>query len=66
MTTGAAPQSTTTIEIGESVPDAVEIQSFPEEVYREVPEIRSYRYIERGGDVYLVDPGDRQVIEEIR
>lgn len=66
VTTGAAPQSTTTIEIGESVPDAVEIQSFPEEVYREVPEIRSYRYIERGGDVYLVDPGDRQVIEEIR
>jgi hypothetical protein len=31
-----------------------------------VPEVRSYRYIERGGDVYLVDPGSRRIIEEIR
>jgi hypothetical protein len=65
VTTGSAPRETV-IEIGESVPESVQIESFPEEVYREVPEIRSYRYIERGDDVYLVDPGTREVIEEIR
>jgi len=65
VTTGSAP-SETVIEIGESVPESVQIESFPEEVYRDVPEIRSYRYIERGDDVYLVDPGTRRVIEEVR
>jgi hypothetical protein len=65
VTTGSEP-SRTEIEIGESVPDSVQIESFPEDVYQVVPEVRSYRYIERGGDVYLVDPGSRRVIEEIR
>jgi hypothetical protein len=63
-TTGSSRQIE--VEVGRKLPDTVEIESFPEEVYREVPEIRSYRYIERGGDVYLVDPSDREVIEEIR
>lgn len=66
VTTGAAPRTTTEVTIGETVPDSVEIESFPEDVYREVPDVRSYRYIERGGDVYLVDPSDRRVIEEVR
>ena len=65
-TTGAAPRTRTEIEIGEIVPETVEIESFPEEVYREVPEIRTYRYIDRGGDIYLVDPSSRRVIEEVR
>lgn len=65
-TTGAAPRTRTEIEIGETVPETVEIESFPEEVYREVPEIRTYRYIDRGGDIYLVDPSSRRVIEEVR
>ena len=65
VTTGSEP-SQTVIEIGESIPESVQIESFPEEVYRIVPEVRSYRYIERGNDVYLVDPGSRRIIEEIR
>ena len=66
VTTGSAPRTTTEVTIGETVPDSVAIESFPEEVYREVPDVRSYRYIERDGDVYLVDPSDRRVIEEVR
>jgi hypothetical protein len=63
-TTGTAPR--TEIEVGRRLPDTVEIESFPEEVYREVPSVREYRYIERGDDVYLVDPSSREVIEEVR
>jgi len=66
VTTGTATRTTTEVTVGERLPDSVEVESFPEEVYREVPEVREYRYIERGDDVYLVDPSDRRVIEEIR
>jgi hypothetical protein len=67
-TTGSA--RTTTIErdyvIGEDIPEAVEIETFPETVYTEVPEIRSYRYVVREDDVYVIDPSERRVIEIIR
>jgi hypothetical protein len=66
-TTGSA--STTTIEeyeIGDDIPETVEIESFPETVYTEVPEIRSYRYVVRDDDVYVIDPSERRVIEIIR
>jgi hypothetical protein len=63
-TTGAGPR--TEIEVGHRLPDSVEIETFPEEVYREVPAVREYRYIERGDDLYLVDPSSREVIEEVR
>lgn len=63
-TTGAAPRSERVI-VGEDAPEAVEIDSFPEDVYREVPAVRSYRYIHSGNDVYLVEPGSRRVIESI-
>src|SRR6185312_17496559 len=63
-TTGTAPR--TEIEVGHRLPDSVEIESFPEEVYRDVPSVREYRYIERGDDVYLIDPSSREVIEEVR
>lgn len=64
-TTGAAPRSQTRVIVGEEVPDTVVIESFPEEVYREVPAIRSYRYIHSDRGVYLVEPDSRRVIEEI-
>jgi len=64
VTTGAAPRRQTIV-VGEEVPQSVEIESFPEDVYREVPVVREYRYIRSGDDVYLVDPGSRRVIEEL-
>jgi hypothetical protein len=51
--------------IGETLPDAVVIREFPTTVYTEVPTIRSYRYIQRGGEVYVVNPGDRRIIDVI-
>ncbi len=53
------------IEVGRPLPESVEVETFPDDVYREVPEVRSYRYIRRNDNIYLVDPGDRRVIEEI-
>jgi hypothetical protein len=66
VTTGSTTRTTTEVTVGERLPDSVEVESFPETVYREVPAVRDYRYIERGDDVYLVDPSDRRVIEEVR
>lgn len=61
-TTGSSSAS---IRIGERLPDSVEIRSFPEEIYRDAPTLRQYRYIERGPRTYVVEPEDRTVIEEI-
>lgn len=67
-TTGSA--RTTTIEreyvVGDDLPDSVEFEIFPDTIYSEVPEIRSYRYVVREDDVYVIDPTERRVIEIIR
>ena len=47
------------------MPDSVEIRSFPEEIYRESPTLREYRYIERDNRTYLVEPRERTILEEI-
>jgi hypothetical protein len=63
-TTGA----TTTveeIEIGDTLPETVVIERFPDTVYREVPSVRSYQYITRDRGVYVVDPRERRVIDLI-
>ena len=64
-TTGSAPRTRTKVIVGEEVPESVEIHSFPAEVYREVPAIREYRYIQGDSGTYLVEPGSRRVIEEL-
>lgn len=67
-TTGSA--RTTTIErdyvIGEDIPETIEFETFPDTIYTEVPEIRSYRYVVRDEDIYVIDPSERRVIEIIR
>jgi hypothetical protein len=67
-TTGSA--RTTVIEreyvIGDDIPETVEFETFPDTIYTEVPEIRSYRYVVRDDDVYVIDPSERRVIEIIR
>jgi hypothetical protein len=59
--------STAKVEIrrDERVPDSVELEEFPETVYREAPSLREYRYVHRENRTYLIDPGERRVIEEI-
>ena len=63
QTTGSAAK--VVIRRGERLPDSVEVEEFPETVYREAPSLREYRYIHRENRTYLVDPGERRVIEEI-
>jgi hypothetical protein len=63
-TTGSAPRSRS-VTVGEEVPETTVIESFPEEVYRDVPEVRSYRYIQGDRGISIVDPQSRRVIEDI-
>nr|WP_249129728.1 DUF1236 domain-containing protein [Bradyrhizobium japonicum] len=62
-TTGSTVR--TEIRGGERVPDSVEIEAFPEDVYRDAPTLREYRYIHRDNRTYIVEPQERRVIEEI-
>jgi len=62
-TTGSAVRSE--IRVGQPVPESVEIEELPDEVYRESPSLREYRYIHRENRTYVVEPRERRVIEEI-
>jgi hypothetical protein len=62
-TTGSS--SATEIQVGERVPDTIELQSFDTQVIRTVPTVKTYRYITSPRGVYVVDPQRRVVIEEI-
>ncbi|TYO65352.1 DUF1236 domain-containing protein [Bradyrhizobium hipponense] len=62
-TTGSTVR--TEIRTGERVPEGVEFEAFPEEVYRESPSLREYRYIHRDSRTYIVEPQERRIIEEI-
>lgn len=55
----------TEIRRGERVPEGVEVEVFPEEVYRDAPALREYRYIHRDSRTYVVEPRERLIIEEI-
>jgi hypothetical protein len=63
QTTGSAVRIE--IRTGEPVPEGVEIETFPEEVYRDASDLREYRYIHRDTRTYIVEPEDQRVIEEI-
>jgi hypothetical protein len=63
VTTGSSVR--TEIRTGERVPEGVEIEAFPEQVYRDAPTLREYRYINRDSRTYIVEPRERRVIEEI-
>jgi hypothetical protein len=62
-TTGSAARAQ--MRVGDQVPDAVELREFPSTVYRTVPTVREYRYIDMDNRSYLVEPRGRMIIEEI-
>jgi len=62
-TTGSAVRSE--VRVGERIPDSVEIEAFPDEVHRESPALREYRYLRRDNRTYVVEPRERAIIEEI-
>jgi len=63
QTTGSTAK--VVIRRGERLPESVEVEEFPETVYREAPALRDYRYIHRDNRTYVVEPTERTVIEEI-
>ena len=54
------------LRVGAPIPQAVELQPFPEEVYVEVPTLRRYRYFHVHNQVVLVDPATSEIVEIIR
>lgn len=63
VTTGSTVR--TEIRTCARVPEGVEIEAFPEEVYRDAPTLPEYRYINRDSHTYIVEPHERRIIEEI-
>ena len=63
QTTGSSAKMV--IRRGERLPESVQFEEFPDTVYRDAPSLREYRYIHRENRTYLVEPGERTVIEEI-
>jgi hypothetical protein len=66
VTTGSAKTVTKRYSVQERIPEDVTLEEFSEDVVREVPTTKSYRYYRQDNDVVVVDPGERRVIEVIR
>ena len=49
--------------IGTPVPEDVELQPVPQEIYARVPEARRYEYFDWGGRMVFVDPDSRKVVQ---
>ena len=53
------------ITVGHDVPRSIDLRPFPEDIVREVPEIRSYRFCVRNDEVVLIDPSEYRIVEVI-
>lgn len=53
------------LSVGAEISRTIRLNPFPEEVVREVPEIRSYRFCVKDNDVVLVDPSEHRIVEVI-
>ena len=51
--------------VGTRVPREVELRTFDDDVYVEVPELRRYRYVYVNNQLVLVDPETSEVVEVI-
>ena len=52
--------------VGGVLPQTVELQQFPDTFYTDVPEVQPYQYVDIDGQIYLVDPSTRKVVEIIQ
>jgi len=59
-----SPAVTGDVVIGREVPSTIIVEEFPETVYREVPDVRTYRYYRTERNVVVVDP-DRRIVDII-
>jgi hypothetical protein len=51
------------LRVGERVPDTVTLERFPETIFAEEPELKTYEYVVVQERVVLVDPQSREVVE---
>jgi hypothetical protein len=54
------------LRVGAVVPAGVEVYSFPEEVYVEVPVLKRYRYVHVSNEIVLIDPDTNEIVEILR
>ena len=54
------------MDLGEDVPEDVELVALPEVVFSDVPELREYEYFVTNEEIVLVEPETREVVEVIR
>jgi len=54
------------IDMGQSLPEDVELAPLPDEVVTEIPELKSYDYVVTEDEIVLVAPTSREVVEIIR
>jgi hypothetical protein len=66
LTGPAAKQPPTEVRIGASIPSEVKLLDLPAPTVKQVPVMERYKYVVVGGDVAIVDPGSRQIVEIIR
>jgi Protein of unknown function (DUF1236) len=51
------------VTIGAPVPEDVQLQPVPEQIYTSVPESRRYEYFDWNGRMVFVDPDTRKVVQ---
>lgn len=51
------------VAVGAPVPEDVQLQPVPEEIYTSVPEARRYEYFDWDGRMVFVDPDSRKVVQ---
>ncbi len=55
-----------TLREGDDVPEDIELEAVPDTIVREVPQLRTYRYVYLQNEVVIVDPDSRRVVEVIQ
>lgn len=63
--TVGGPAIQSQVRVGDRLPREIEVEEFPDEVYRDAPTLREYRYLRRENRTYVIEPQERLVIEEI-
>jgi hypothetical protein len=61
-----ATQERVSVAVGESVPRAIELRTFPEAIVSDIPLLRPFRFFVHDRDVVLVDPRESRIVEVIR
>ncbi len=51
------------VAIGTAIPQDVELQPVPQDIYEKVPDARRYEYFDWNGRVVFVDPDSRKVVQ---